>query len=124
MFYLIALFATGAKVLVALPFWLVGVGLSAWYTLKMKTDAGSMLIPGGCYIGLVVAMGAAACSRFVLHPNLGTALFALGGILFCISDNILSAYKMGNAKAEKYNRYVHYTYYAAQLMIGWSMLWS
>ena len=32
--------------------------------------------------------------------------------------------KMGKAKAEKYNRWVHYTYYAAQLMIGWSMLWS
>lgn len=123
-FYLMALFATGAKLLVALPFWLVMVGLSAWYTLKMESDAGSMLIPGACYIGLVAAVAAAACSRFVLHPNIGTALFAVGGVLFTISDNILSAHKMGKAKAEKYNRWVHYTYYAAQLMIGWSMLWS
>ena len=123
-FYLIALFATGAKLLVALPFWLVLVGLSTWFTLKMESDAGSMLIPGACYIGLVAAVAAAACSRFVLHPNIGTALFAIGGILFTISDNILSAHKMGKAKAGKYNRWVHYTYYAAQLMIGWSMLWS
>ncbi len=122
-FYLMALYALGAKVLVALPFWLVGVGLTAWWAFAKKVDAGSMFIPGGIYIGLVLAMGASACSLFVRQPGIGSGLFALGGVLFCVSDAILATHKMGSAKAPIYNRLVHYTYYAAQLMIAWSILW-
>lgn len=121
-FYLIALFSLGAKFLIALPFWIVGLALSVWYTKKRELDAGALFLPGAGYIALVVFMGAAAISFFAGTPSIGAAMFALGGILFSISDNILSVHKMGNASAEKYNRYVHYTYYSAQLLIAWSVL--
>ena len=43
------------------------------------------------------------------------------GVLFVISDTILSCHCFGTAKDPVYNRWVHYTYYAAQLLIAWSL---
>lgn len=122
LFYLAALIGLQTKALLwGLPFWVVGLGLSAFYAFKKKSDAGPMQIPGYGYIALVVAMGAVACGLAAGRPCTATVLFALGGILFVVSDNILAAHCFGTAKAPVYNRWVHYTYYAAQLLIAWSL---
>ena len=120
--YIIALLGVdGRAILTAIPFWVAGLALSGFYAFKKKADAGPMQIPGYGYMALVVGMGAVACGLAVRHPVPGPILFALGGILFGVSDNILAAHCFGTAKAPVYNRWVHYTYYAAQLLIAWSI---
>lgn len=111
----------GKAILSAIPFWIVGLGLSGFYALRKRADAGPMQIPGYGYMALVVGMGAVACGLAVRHPGAAAILFALGGILFGISDNILAAHCFGTAKAPVYNRWIHYTYYTAQLLIAWSL---
>ena len=111
----------GGAWLAGLPFWIAGLALSALYAFRKKTDAGPLQLPGCGYMALVVAMGAVACGAAVRRPGAGQMLFALGGILFGVSDNLLVAHCFGTAKAMVYNRWVHYTYYAAQLLIAWSL---
>ena len=48
-------------------------------------------------------------------------LFAAGGVLFIISDNILCAYSFGSERRFGANIGIHATYYAAQLLIAWSV---
>ena len=49
-------------------------------------------------------------------------MFAVAGVCFAVSDNILCAQSYGNKKTAGMNRAVHVTYYAAQLLIAWSMI--
>ena len=120
--YIIAMLGVdGRAVLTAIPFWIALLAIAGVSALKFKADAGPMQIPGYGYIALVAAMGAIACGLAVRQPGAATVLFAIGGVLFLISDTILSIHCFGTAKALVYNRWVHYTYYAAQLLIAWSL---
>ena len=67
-------------------------------------------------------MGAVTVSAFAAEPGPGLLLFALGGICFGVSDNVLLAYCYGNSRTWNKNILVHVTYYAAQLLIAWSIL--
>lgn len=123
--YILAMLLVTTKALLwGIPFWVVGLALSGFYAFRKKADAGPMQIPGYGYMALVVAMGAVACGLAAGVPCTATILFALGGILFGVSDNLLAAHCFGTAKEPVYNRWVHYTYYAAQLLIAWSMAFS
>ncbi|MGI5977507.1 MAG: lysoplasmalogenase family protein [Candidatus Limivicinus sp.] len=101
-----------------LALWMVG---SAIYAIIRKSNAGELQLFGVVYIGLVAFMSAVAVSSAFVRPNAGTLLFAVGGFSFLVSDNILSAYCFGNKKCWGMNIAVHATYYAAQLMIAWSI---
>lgn len=111
----------GKAWLPGIPFWVVGLAVCAFFALKFKADAGPMQIPGYGYMALVFAMGAIACGAAVRSFHTPQILFALGGILFAVSDTILAIHCFGTAKQMVYNRWVHYTYYAAQLLIAWSL---
>lgn len=111
----------GRAWLAGIPFWVAGLAICAFFAFKCKADAGPMQIPGYGYMALVFAMGAIACGAAVRQPGTGQILFALGGILFAVSDTILAVHCFGTAKDLVYNRWLHYTYYAAQLLIAWSL---
>ena len=49
-------------------------------------------------------------------------LFAVGGVCFGCSDNILLAFCYGNKRTWDMNIWVHIIYYAAHLLIAWSIL--
>lgn len=51
----------------------------------------------------------------------GALSFAVGGVMFPISDSILSAYSFGPDKHFGLNIGVHATYYLAQICIAWSL---
>ena len=89
--------------------------------LRFKADAGKMQIPGYGYMALVAAMGAIACGLAVKAPGDATVLFAIGGVLFVIGAATPAIHTFGTAKEPVYNRWVHYTYYAAQILIAWSL---
>ena len=86
-----------------------------------KVQAGKLQLPAVGYIALVVFMAAAACSAAVRGFSVGLLLFAAGGICFAVSDNLLCAYCFGTGRSRSVDRAVHISYYAAQLLIAWSL---
>ncbi len=122
--YLTALFGSGAPAWgVTLAFLAMGLAASAVYSKKRRVDAGRFQAAGMGYIALVVFLAAVACAVAVRRGSVGALLFALGGVNFAVSDNLLCAYCYGSARRTSVNWAVHVTYYAAQLLIAWSILW-
>ena len=97
------------------------LALSGVYNYRKDTNAGNMQVPGMIYMAVVAFMGALAVSVAIHAPGVSTLLFAIGGVLFIISDNILCAYSFGSERRFGANIGIHATYYAAQLLIAWSI---
>ena len=92
------------------------------YAEKKGSLSPGRLLPATIYLGFVAAVSAMALSSVWYHPGIGNLLFAIGGFSFFLSDNILGAYSFGTDKSAKLNILLHVTYYAAQLLIAWSIL--
>ena len=88
---------------------------------KHRFDAGRLTVSAYGYIVAVVFMGSLAVAAAVSTRNPGALLFGLGGLCFIVSDNVLCVYSYGSDRRPALNRVIHYTYYAAQLLIGWSL---
>lgn len=73
------------------------------------------------YIGIVILFASLGIATFLKRGTFGSALFALGGALFTISDNILFAFKFGNRPRYRQNVALHIAYYLAQFVIAWSI---
>lgn len=120
--YIIALFVHGELNLVALLVWFVILeAMSLLYEKNKKFYNGNMKCSLMLYMGVVIFMAATAFGVFVKQGTVGAALFAIGGVLFAVSDNILFAYKLGKEPKFKQNIALHATYYIAQLAIAWSI---
>ena len=105
----------------AFPVFLVLVAGSEVFARKARFARGKMHLPGLAYIAIEAAMCALALARLWLVPDLSAGLFALGGVSFLISDNLLCAYSFGAMKTKAADRMLHITYIAAQLLIAWSL---
>lgn len=119
--YIAALLRCGAALSLALPVFALGLGASMLFFRAEKVQAGKLQLPAVGYIALVVFMAAAACSAAVRGFSVGLLLFAAGGICFAVSDNLLCAYCFGTGRSRSVDRAVHISYYAAQLLIAWSL---
>ncbi len=108
---------------VALTIGIIGLAAAGVYAKAKKTDAGHYTLLGGLYMALVVGMGAIAIGSATAAPGAATLLFAAGGILFPVSDSLLSAYSFGPDDRFGMNIAIHATYYLAQLCIAWSLAW-
>jgi uncharacterized membrane protein YhhN len=93
------------------------------YERQRRFLRNEMKVPLALYLGIVTLMGAVAIGVFVMRGSLGTALFAIGGMLFPLSDNILFAYKLGEKPKFVQNVALHLAYYIAQILIAWSIAW-
>ena len=91
------------------------------YAFRKRMNAGKMQIFAVVYILVVVFMAACASACAVLTRKAGAILFALGGICFAVSDNLLCSYQFGEARTPSVDLAVHVSYYAAQLLIAWSI---
>ena len=121
-FYMKALYDLGAiRIVTLIPIFLAGVAVANLYGKKHGSNAGPLQIPAVLYMVLVIFMGSVAVSAFLGAPSFALLLFALGGVCFGVSDNILFAYCFGKRPTWSMNVWVHVTYYAAQLLIAWSI---
>lgn len=121
-FYMKALYDLGnVRLPVLIPIFILGVAIASLYGKHHSSDAGPLQPAGLAYMVLVIFMGAVSISAFLGAPGIGLALFAIGGICFGFSDNILFAYCFGKQPKWRMNVWVHITYYAAQLLIAWSI---
>ena len=73
------------------------------------------------YFTIVNLFATVAIGVFFGTFGLGFALFAIGGILFVVSDNLLFAYKYGKEPKFYQNIVLHVAYYLAQFAIAWSI---
>lgn len=105
-----------------LAVFVLGMLLSHCYALYRKIDVGSKKLPAMIYLAIVVLMGSVAICTGIAVRSPAAILFAVGGLLFAISDNILCAYSYGNKSIWRMNRILHIAYYGAQLAIAWSIL--
>ncbi len=123
LFYMKALYDLGGISLGCLiPVFLLGLALAYAYGRKHRSNAGPLQFAAVAYMMLVVFMGAVTISAFLANPQPALLLFALGGVCFGVSDNILLAYCYGNRRTWDLKILVHITYYAAQLLIAWSIV--
>ena len=97
---------------------------SGLYARRKESHAGDMHLNAVMYICLVCCMGAVTCGAALARPDLSSALFALGGLSFVVSDNILCAHYCGNDSRFLLNWLIHISYYGAQLLIAWSIFFS
>ena len=98
--YIIALSHRAPGILLGgLAIGFVALALSGVYNYRKDTNAGNMQVPGMIYMAVVAFMGALAVSVAIHAPGVSTLLFAVGGVLFIISDNILCAYSFGKLSA-------------------------
>lgn len=97
---------------------------SGLYARKKESHAGDMHLNAVMYICLVCCMGAVTCGAALARPDLSSALFALGGLSFVVSDNILCAHHFGNDSRFLLNWLIHISYYGAQLLIAWSVFFA
>lgn len=104
-----------------LAIWAAGLALSGFYARRRKVDAGKFQTAAIAYIALVVLMAAVACAAALREKTLAMLLFALGGVCFAVSDDLLVAYSYGDAEGQGFNRAIHITYYTAQLCIAWTL---
>lgn len=112
---------SGARLVSALPVFIIGYSAALVYGYFRKVDAGRLTPCAMAYIALVVFMGATAGVAAVRTFSVGTLMFAAAGVCFSVSDCILCAYCYGSRKTTGMNVAVHATYYGAQLLIAWSI---
>ena len=82
---------------------------------------GKLLLPGVCYIVLVVSVAAMAASLLLQGQGTRALLLTLGGVCFAASDCVLSVQTFGPEKTVRRSVFVHAAYYTAQLLIAWSI---
>ncbi len=110
------------NLLVILILFGIAVSLSLVYLKTRKTDAGSIHKSAIFYVCLLSLMCSVMISRVIFAPTLPNLLFALGGLGFIVSDNVLLVYNFGEKRDWWLNEIVHIAYYGAQLLFGWALL--
>ncbi len=120
--YLAALYGRDAGLLrPSLPLLIAGLAAAALYARLRRIDPGKFRYAALVYIGLVVFMAATACTLAARRFSAEALLFAAGGVCFAVSDNLLLARSFGGVRTEVINSAIHISYYAAQLLIAWSL---
>ena len=121
--YVLAMFLLGEPNIIALIIAFVSiVVLCVVYERRRKFLIGKMKKSLMLYICIVIFFSAIGIATFIRRGTMGSALFALGGALFAISDNILFAFKFGARPRYYQNVALHVAYYLAQFMIAWSIV--
>lgn len=111
-----------ASVKTALIYTAIGLVLSAAWIFGNKTKAPfKLMAPGGVYLLLLIFMGGCALGNALYNPGIGAWMLFAGGVMFALSDNILSVYSFTEGRSFGWNIALHALYYAAQMVIALSL---
>ena len=99
-----------------IPFVLYGVVILRW----LWPHLGSVRVPVMIYMGAILIMAYQAANRWIETAQDGTLLALAGAYLFVASDSAL-AVNMFRGRFRGADFIVLSTYFAAQLLIAWSV---
>lgn len=121
--YVAALVIRGVDALyIAVPLCAVSAVLIP-FMLKKIDVAGKIRIFGIVYIIVVLFMTSCAIGHLILAPaNAGYLLFAIGALLFTVSDLVLILHLFGRKKRKFYRALNLATYYTGQILIALNLL--
>lgn len=121
-FYLRAMWSVDSGAwLFAVPIFALLFVAAGAYILRQKLDAGRLFVPGIVYIALVASVAAVGVALLLRGQGRRGLLLALGGVSFLVSDSVLCVSTFGAEKPRYANRIIHASYFAAQLLIAWSI---
>lgn len=122
--YIAALLSFTPKILyVAGPYAAAAFALSYLYLRKSSVKAGKFALPGGVYLAELCLMAGCAAGAAVYALSPGSILFAIGGLFFLMSDDLLTVNTFCKSKSspDRY-RALHILYYSAQIFFGYSLI--
>jgi uncharacterized membrane protein YhhN len=120
--YVVALFMRGTISWIGLALTAVLLAaLTVIYARKTKYFIPEMRRSTSLYFFIVIAFASVSAGAFFGGFEPFALLFAMGGLLFAMSDNILFAYKLGKNPKFSQNIILHVAYYLAQFSIAWSI---
>ena len=96
-------------------------GVILWTRFR-KVDPGPLMIPGLVYMTALCMMAGTAVHVLITRFSTSALLFAIGGLLFVLSDTLLVLHRFGGNRNSLLLHYgVLMTYYPAQSLIALSM---
>lgn len=123
LFYILAVFLMPEKSWLAIAVYtVIGFALTWRYTSRHHVDFGKRILGGIIYLAFVVFMGACTFGAAMGGNSFPLWLFALGGLCFVFSDNMLVVNGFGAEYSLRRSNALHYLYWAAQLLIAFSIL--
>ena len=121
--YLVALIPLSSNLLISLIAGVIVAVLLLFYIFKKLSVKIAFKIFGIFYIGAVVLMTAVAIGNLIALPDTNRAMYALGAVLFTLSDIVLIFNTFGGAT--KYSMRITNLslYYIGQLLIALSLFY-
>ena len=117
--YLRALYGIAPKAwIAAVPIVLLVLFLELRNTKKYRLDMGNLFVPLSIYAVMCAFMGGSAVGSLICNASSGTLIFAIAGVSFVVSDSILSIQCFGTHPDNRKNRWLHFFYWLAQLLIA------
>ena len=120
--YLIAILEMSVNWKISIAIGVVLTVLLILWLFKNITAKPLFMIFGIVYIGAIMLMNAVAMGNLVAFPSAFTIIFALGAVLFLISDIVLIINTFGKKFRESFRILNIVLYYAGQILIGVSMM--
>lgn len=121
-FYLVAQLPLCPKKLPAVLLGCVLTAVTLFLVFRVIEAKPAFKIFGVFYLGAIIILTVVSVWNFFTYPNVPTALFALGTILFTASDIILILNTFGGEQTYKRRIANLSLYYAGQLLIAFSLL--
>lgn len=120
--YLIAILEMSVNWKISIAIGIVLALLLILWLFKNITAKLPFKIFGVVYIGAIMLMNAVAMGNLVAFPSAFTIIFALGAVLFLISDIVLIINTFGKKFRESFRILNIVLYYAGQILIGVSLM--
>ena len=120
--YLIAILKISTNWKICIPVGIVLAALLILWMYRNITAKPAFKVFGIVYLGAIMLMNAVAVGNLIAKPSAFTAVFALGAILFLISDIVLIVNTFGKEFRESFRILNIVLYYAGQILIAVSLM--
>lgn len=121
-FYLAAVAPLAQKPIVCIILGMILTVLLMIWIFKQITAKMAFKVFGVVYIGAIMLLNCFAISNLITDPSAFTGIFAVGAVLFLISDIVLILNTFGGEFKQKLRNMNISLYYAGQILIALSLL--
>ena len=120
--YLAAVLPISGKWLICLIAAVILTALLMWWILSKITAKMAFKVFGVVYLGAIMLLNTVAVGNLIAAPSAFTAIFALGALLFLVSDIVLILNTFGKETRQSLRVTNIGLYYLGQLLIALSLM--